>query len=298
MRLHPLQELSDAPEEAYREILLPFGKFVAAFLVVSLVGRVFVAPAVGRVVRQRNPDNPTIQDAVERYLQLLVVLVAIAFGLTASGYGQILTDSALIIAAATLAVGVAGQEVIGAVVSGLFLVANSNFNVGDWIAWGDREGVVEAISFRTTTVRTANNETVTVPNTELTTNSIVRPYGREEYRVTEEVGVSYDDDPSVAMTQLRKAAESHPAILGDPEPRVYLSEFGGDEILLQMQYWIRNPTRRDTMRVRSELSLAIKSRLDKAGITLSPASERELSGGLRVEESAPEEGSSGLGDDQ
>jgi small conductance mechanosensitive channel len=298
MKLHPFQELSDAPAEAYREILLPFGKFVAAFLVVYFVGRVFVAPTIGRVVRQRNPDNPTIQDAIKRYLQLLIVLVAIAFGLSASGYGQVLTNSALIIAAATLAVGVAGQEVIGAVVSGLFLVANSNFNVGDWIAWGDREGVVEAISFRTTTIRTANNETVTVPNTELTTNSIVRPYGREEYRVAEEVGVSYDDDLSVAMTELRKAAESHPAILGDPEPRVYLTEFGGDEVVLQIQYWVRNPTRRDTMRVRSELSLAIKSRLDAAGITLSPVSARELSGDLRVEESTPEDGSSGLEDGQ
>ncbi|WP_137286850.1 mechanosensitive ion channel family protein [Halorussus salinisoli] len=290
MRLYPLQELSDVPDEVYRELLLPFGKFAAAFLVVYLVGRTVAEPAINRVVRQRNPDNPTIQDAFERYLRLFVVLVAIAFGLASSGYGQILTNSALIIAAATLAVGVAGQEVIGAVVSGLFLVANSNFNVGDWIAWGDREGVVEAISFRTTRVRTANNETVTVPNTELTTNSIVRPYGREEFRVAEEVGISYDDDPSVAMTQLREAADSHPEVLGDPEPRVYLVEFGDDAVILQMQYWIRNPTRRDTMRVRSELSLAVKSRFEAAGITLSPASERELSGNLRVDQSATEGG--------
>jgi small-conductance mechanosensitive channel len=46
----------------------------------------------------------------------------------------VLARSALIFAAATLAVGVAGQEVIGALIGGLFLVANPNFNVGDWIA--------------------------------------------------------------------------------------------------------------------------------------------------------------------
>jgi hypothetical protein len=74
----------------------------------------------------------------------------------------VLARSALIFAAATLAVGVAGQEVIGALIGGLFLVANPNFNVGDWIAWGDREGVVEAIGFRTTRVRTENNETLTI----------------------------------------------------------------------------------------------------------------------------------------
>lgn len=283
MELHPLQELSDAPEEAYREILLPLGKFALAFLLVYLVGRLLVEPAVNRIVQQRNRNNPTIQDAFRRYLRLVVVVVGIAFGLAAGGYGQILTSSALVVAAATLAIGVAGQEVIGALVSGLFLVVNPNFNVGDWIAWGDREGVVEAISFRTTRVRTENNETVTVPNTELTTSAIVSSAGRARFRVTEEIGISYDDDVDAAMTHLREAAASQSAVLADPEPLVYFTEFGDDELVLQVQFWIRNPTRRDVMRVRSEFGLAVKARFEAAGLTISPASERELSGGLRVD---------------
>lgn len=290
MQLHPLQEVVDTPEEAYREILLPFGKFALAFFAVYLVGRLFVEPAVDRVVRQRNQNNPTIQQALRRYLRLLIVVVGAAFGIAAGGYGQVLTSSALIIAAATLAIGVAGQEVLGALISGLFLVANPNFNVGDWIAWDDNEGVVEAISFRTTRVRTENNETVTVPNTELTTSTIVSPYGREQFRVAEEIGIEYEDDVEAAMEHLREAARTQPAVLDDPEPRVYLVEFGDDAVVLQVQYWIRNPTRRDTMRVRSEFSLAAKSRFEDAGLNISPASERELSGGVRVEQSASESG--------
>ncbi|UPV99758.1 mechanosensitive ion channel family protein [Halorussus gelatinilyticus] len=286
MQLDPLQDPVDTPEEAYREVLLPFGKFALAFLVVYLVGRFIVEPAANRIVRQRNPNNPTILDAFRRYLRLAVVVVGVAFGMAAGGYGQVLTNSTLIVAAATLAIGVAGQEVIGALISGLFLVVNPNFNVGDWIAWGDREGVVEAISFRTTRVRTENNETVTVPNTELTTSTIVSQYGRTEFRVSEEIGIAYDDDVEEAMSLLAEAATSHAAVMSDPEPRVYFSEFGDDELVLHVQFWIRNPTRKDILRVRSEFSLAVKSRFEAAGITISPASERELSGDLRVEQSA------------
>ncbi|MFC4450129.1 mechanosensitive ion channel family protein [Halorussus aquaticus] len=286
MQLDPLQDPVDTPAEAYREILLPFGKFALAFLAVYLVGRFVAQPATTRIVRQRNPNNPTIQDAFRRYFHLLVVVVGVTFGMAAGGYGQVLTNSTLIVAAATLAIGVAGQEVIGALISGLFLVVNPNFNVGDWIAWGDREGVVEAISFRTTRVRTESNETVTVPNTELTTSTIVSQYGRAEFRVSEEVGIGYDDDVEEAMSLLGEAAVSHPAVLSDPEPRVYFSEFGDDELVLHIQFWIRNPTRKDILRVRSEFGLAVKSQFEAAGITISPASERELSGDLRVEQSA------------
>lgn len=285
MELHPLQEVVDTPEEAYREILLPLGKFALAFFVVYLVGRLFVLPAVVRVVRQRNRNNPTIQDALRRYLHLLIVVVGTGFGIAAGGYGHVLTSSALIIAAATLAIGVAGQEVLGALISGLFLVANPNFNVGDWIAWGGREGVVEAISFRTTRVRTENNETVTVPNTELTTSTIVSPYGRDRMRVAEEIGIAYDDDADAAMEHLREAARSQSAVVDDPAPRAYFVEFGDDALVLEVQFWIRNPTRRNTKRIRSEFALAVKSRFEDAGIDISPASQHELSGGVRVEES-------------
>jgi small-conductance mechanosensitive channel len=280
-----LQELADAPEEAYREILLPLGKFALAFLVVYFVGRVIVGRAVLRILRQRNRYNPTIQNALESYLHLLVVVLGIGFGIAAAGYGQVLTRSALIVAAATLAIGVAGQEVLGTLISGLFLVANPNFNVGDWIAWGDRAGVVEAISFRTIRVRTENNETVTVPNTELTTNTIVRAYGREQYRVSVEIRIEYDGDVDAAMGQLEAAAESHSSILSDPTPAVYFTEFGDDALLLEVQYWIRNPTRKDVKRVRSEFALEVKSRFESAGITISPASQRELSGEIDVEQS-------------
>jgi hypothetical protein len=58
------------------------------------------------------------------------------------------------------------------VISGMFLVADPDFNVGDWIEWPGGEGTIEAVDFRVTRIRTPNHETISIPNTELTTNAI------------------------------------------------------------------------------------------------------------------------------
>lgn len=278
MTVETLLQTEVPPAETYLE---PFTKALLGFVVVYVVGHVVVAPTTGRVIRARNPRNPTLHQAVERYVEAAVLVVALLVAVTLAGYGPELTRSSLIIAAATLAVGVAGQEVIGNLVSGLFLVTDPNFNVGDWIAWNDSEGVVESVALRVTRVRTPSNEEMTVPNTELTTHPITRPYGREEFRVEEQVGIDYDDDVDAARTILEEAAETD-AILSDPSPRAYFSGFGDDAVELVVHYWIRNPTRQKVMRVRSAYAERAKERFGAAGLSLSPAPGRDLSGEMTV----------------
>ncbi|PSP83929.1 hypothetical protein BRC83_06670 [Halobacteriales archaeon QS_1_68_17] len=159
----------------YDDALVLVVQFLAGFLTVFLPAWLLVLPALKRVVRQRNRGNPTLRGAIQRYVSGAAIVVAVLSGLVAAGYGRVLTGSALVVAAATLTVGVAGREVIGDLVSGLFLVTDRKFNVGDRIAWADSEGIVEAISFRITRVRTADNEVITVPNGDLATGVVRRP---------------------------------------------------------------------------------------------------------------------------
>lgn len=258
------------------------GFFVGALLVYAF-GRLVVVPGVLRVVRARNRNNSTLETATETYLHALVLALAAVFGVVGAGYGDALTDSALIIAALTLVVGVAGQEVIGSLISGLFLVADRDFNVGDWIVWPGGEGVVEAVDFRVTRVRTVNNETVTVPNTELTTNALTRPYGRERYRITEQLDVAYADDVELALRTLVDTAREDDRILDEPTPTSRIAAFGGTSPTLQVEYWVSNPMDVNLVEVRSDFRRRVKSRFDEAGLTLGPASGHELSGALSVD---------------
>ena len=266
--------------------IVRLGWFLAAFLGVVLLSRLLVEPALGRVIRQRNRNNPTLREALVLYVRVFVFLAAILVGAGVAGYGRFLGNSALIIGAVTLAIGVAAQEVIGSLVSGMALVFDPEFNVGNYIEWSDGTGTVQSITLRVTRVETPNGELVTIPNTILTSQEITRPFGRGDYQVVEQIGLAYEDDVDEAMEHLREAAVALDDVLERPAPSVYVDELGDDAVVVRVHYWIEDPHRRDVFRIRSAYARAIKSRLDDAGITISPPSQRDLQGRIEIDEPA------------
>ena len=268
----------------YWPAIVRAGWFFAGFFGVVLLGRLLVEPTLARIIRRRNRNNPTLREATLLYFRVLVVVIAVFVGAGVAGYGQFLSNSALIIGAATLAVGVAAQEVIGSLVSGTALVFDPEFNVGNYIEWSDGEGTVQSITLRVTRVVTQNGELVTIPNTILTSQAITRPFGRGHYRVVEHIGLSYEDDVDEAMRHLEAAAIALDKILAEPAPSVYVDELGDDAVIVRVHYWIEDPDRRDIFDIRSAYAREIKRRLDTAGITISPPSERDLQGRIEIDD--------------
>jgi small-conductance mechanosensitive channel len=258
--------------------------FAVVAVAVYTVGRLLVLPSAVRVLRARNRNNPTLVSAAETYLAVALVGVGVLAGLVVTGQAAFLlnTDSAILIAALTFAFGVAGQEVFGSLISGLFLVADPDFNVGDWISWPGGEGTVEAVDFRVTRIRTPDNETLSVPNTELTTNALTRPFGRESYRVTERAFVAYDEDTERALMELRSVAAESERVLEDPEPTARIVELGADSVTVQAEFWVDDPARGGVADVRSDFRRRTKRRFDDLGLTLAPAAGRDLSGEVTV----------------
>ena len=265
------------------DVALRIVGFFTGALFVYAVGRLLVLPTVTRVVRARNRNNPTIETATETYVHVAVVVAATVAGIIGAGYGGVLTDASIVIAAISLVVGAASQNVIGSLVSGLFLIADRDFNVGDWISWPGGEGVVETIDFRVTRIRTPNNETITVPNTELTTNALTRPYGRKRYRITEQIDVAYADDIEFALKTLADAAREDDRILEEPSPTSRIVAFGGTSPTLQAEYWVSDPMNVNLVEIKSDFRRRVKQRFDETGLTLGPASGHELSGELAVD---------------
>jgi small-conductance mechanosensitive channel len=247
-----------------------------------LLGRVFVLPPVARVVRARNPDNPTIVGAVQLYLKVLFVVVAVPVGVGAAGYGGVAAGSGIVLAAATLALGVAGQDVIGNLVSGAFLVADPDFNVGDYIEWADESGTVEEIDLRVTRVRTGAGEVIVVPNTTLAADGIRRPFARDRYRVTERITVAYTDDLGAVRAALTEVAAADDRVLADPGPEAHVTTLGPTAVEVTAWLWVANPTDVDLATLRTEFRTAATDRLLESGVTVAPADPRELSGTVSV----------------
>ena len=277
-------EPDPGPDElaVFWPLLVQLGWFLAGFLTVVLIGWLLVQPVLKRAVRRRNRNNPTLQAAVVLYFRLLVALAGTLVGVAVAGYGGFLGDSALVISAVALAVGIAAREVIGSLVSGVALVLDPEFNVGDHIEWDGGAGVVQSIALRITRVETADGELVTIPNTILTAGEITRPYGRGNHRIVQVLGVGYEADLDEVLEQLTDVAGETEGVLAEPSPAAYVDDLGADEVSVRVHYWITDPTRRDVFAVRSAYARGVKDRFEAEGITVNQPAERELSGRIRL----------------
>jgi len=258
-------------------------EFVVVALVLYLAGRFIFLPIVTWLFARKNFE-PTLERAIEKILRVTIILGAIAIGGVAAGFGGVLGGSALIVAALTLAIGFAAQDVLSNFVAGVFIVQDRNFNIGDWIEWNDRAGFIHDIGFRATRIRTFDNETVTVPNTELATTAVTNRMSNEQLRISYVFGVGYGDDLDRATDILLSAADEHDGILADPEPSVRVTDLGDSAVLLQSRFWIGDPDREDFSAIRSAYIRDIKTRCEQAGIDLSTTTQHELSGSVGVED--------------
>ncbi|WP_128905807.1 mechanosensitive ion channel family protein [Halorubrum amylolyticum] len=141
-----------------------------------------------------------VTELVPKYVGLLAQIAEFLFvavlvvGAWAAGFTGFLGGSALIVAALTLAVGFAAQDVLSNFVAGVFIVQDRNFNIHDWIEWDGNAGFIDDIGFRVTRIRTFDNETITVPNTDLATNAVTNRMSNDTLRISTTFGIGYGDD--------------------------------------------------------------------------------------------------------
>ncbi|WP_254537564.1 mechanosensitive ion channel family protein [Halomarina litorea] len=256
--------------------------FVVVFAALYALGRAVLKPLVGRLLDRRGLGEHA-KTPLLKATGIVVVFVAVAVAFGTAGFGDFLTSLATIAAAATLAIGLAMQDVLQNFVAGVFIYTDKPFRIGDWIEWDDGtySGIVEDISLRVTRVRTFDNELLTVPNSQLTDGVIKNPVAKNKLRLKFVFGIGYEDDVQTASDIIVREAEEHGEILSEPAPSVRLTELADSYVGLQSRIWIPDPSRADFVRIRGEYVTNVKRAFDEAGISI-PFPQRDLSGGLAL----------------
>jgi small-conductance mechanosensitive channel/CRP-like cAMP-binding protein len=214
-----------------------FFLFAATFCLLASMGRSVVLLALDVVIERRTARNtPRIfRDLSTGVTYLLVGLVALrSVGVEP---GSILTTSALL----TAVVGLAMQDTLGNLVSGLALQLQAPFDVGDWIEFdsGQQAGRVTEITWRATSIMTLDQVEVILPNATLA-KAAIRNYSRpstvSRRRVT--VGVSYAVAPIDVHAALVAAVTDTPGVLPSPAPFVRTQKFADSAIEYDVMFFI------------------------------------------------------------
>ena len=201
---------------------------------VQLVALIFglvnlsVTAAINPWRTDRLPDRfPTIvQDA------LIIVFFAVAATIVLRG--QFLATTAV----GAVVVGLALQDTLGNLFAGLAIQIEKPFHVGHWVGIGGRDGVVTAVTWRATKIRTKAGKLVVVPNSVIareTVSNYSEPTG--SYRLEVEIGVSYDAQPNEVKTAIQAALRDEPLIDRTHAVEVLLVDFAASSVVYRVRVW-------------------------------------------------------------
>lgn len=174
------------------------------------------------------------------------------------------------VGAVFLTAGLALQGSVANFAAGISLVITRPFKIGDTILVNHVYGIVEEIKLGYTTLRTEDEELITVPNKNMIGEVIVNSFN---YRIVESsVGISYHDDVKKAIELIKNTIDGFENLSSDNKSIVGIQKFGDHAVEIGMRYWV--PTQ-NFFKIQYEVNLAVYQALNDAKITI-PFPQREV----------------------
>jgi len=247
--------------KVYGDVVVADVLIVLAVMLLSAVIAKIATVNIRRALADKiERDQLELVIKVVRWGIILLALIVVSpiLGLNLSG---------LLVAGgiAGIVIGFASQSVVSNLVSGLFLMIEKPVRLGDQVEIEGISGFIEDIRIMSTIVRTYDGLYVRIPNEKVFTSNIVNLSGNVARRFEYKIGISYKDDAEKVAEIIRNVVEKHPFVLKNPEPQIFVEEFGDNAVILSVRVW--SPTS-EWFSVRMELLTEIKKALEEEGIEI------------------------------
>lgn len=175
-----------------------------------------------------------------------------------------------------IAVGFAAKDTLANLLSGVAIVADTPYKIGDYIVIDSGErGRVTSLGMRSTRLLTRDDVEVTVPNAVIANAKIVNESGGPwvKHRIRIPVGVAYGSDVDEVCGVLEEIANSLPSVVKQPAARVRMRGLGNSSLDFELLVWIDVPELRG--RVRHDLLMRIYKVFNQKGIEI-PFPQRDI----------------------
>lgn len=245
--------------------LLSFGYRLLIALVIILIGMRIIKS--GRKILQRTFQRMDLDLSLSKFL--ISVLDAIAYALVlfiaADKIGIPSASIIALIGSAGLAIGLSLQGSLANFAGGILILMMRPFVVGNYIICDKAEGTVHDIGLVYTTLMTVDNKKVTIPNGNLSNDTIINVTVQEKRRVDIRVGIGYSSDMKAAKAILEDIYRSHPLVLEEDGITIFVDELADSAVMIGGRGWTRTE---DYWKARWDITESIKERFDEAGIEI------------------------------
>jgi small conductance mechanosensitive channel len=283
----PVEEKAAEAAHSLIDILMQWGfpQWTARLLIAILV--LFIAWYASRLVSQlmgrrvaRRFQRPSVSRTVLRSIRLSVIAIGVLF-IIGNVYGISVGNIALSVTVFSAVVGVVLAPIVGSIISGLLILADQPYEVGDMIEIVDtgQQGFVEDITIRYTKVFTLDNTFLVIPNGSMRERDVIN-YSAEDTRTRLhlDIGVTYESNLDEARRLIEDAAREVDTVIREgPDIRIgssrypaaptcYIDQFAGSSVQLRLRYWVREPYRLLTLR--SNIQENVWARLEDADVEI------------------------------
>ncbi len=203
--------------------------FVLAF-VVAKIAKTAVESRISDKIDEEHQEVLVLAGRVS-YFGTLVVGITIA--LKVAGI-----DLTTILAAVAFGIGFALQDLIMNFLSGVLLLLNRQFTIGDFIRVGSTYGKVVEIQTRATIIKAIDGTKVIVPNATIFRSQVISYTTNPTRRVVVPFSVSYDTEIKYAMKVVMKLMKAQAKILKKPMPTIIITGFGDSSIDFEVRFWV------------------------------------------------------------
>lgn len=231
-----------------------------------LLGSILLSRAGFRVIwRLFRPSGEKasrmLTDLLQRMLMPVATIVGLGIGLTVIGI-----DATTLLAGLGVLgviVGLALQDTLSNLASGLFILMYRPFDVDDIVRVGGVEGTVRAMGLASTTIVTFDGRRLFVPNRKVWGEVIENASTQGTRRIDVEVPITYEQDPDEAIRIVREVCSEYEVVLDEPEPLVFVRRFRESAVDLEVHAWA---DAKYWWTLRTQLPRLIRVRFQQEGI--------------------------------
>lgn len=213
--------------------------FVLTIALLALASRMISRHIVGRAMRRFGIED-TKAYTIRRVAYYLLLIISFIFAFQFIGID--LGGLAVIFGLLSVGIGFGLQNITANFIAGIILLFERPISIGDRVQVGETLGVVQAINMRSTTIRSLQNISIIVPNSEFISSQVVNwSHSDPKVRLDLPVGVSYESDLDKVLRVLKDVAVQNPHVMANPEPRVLHRGFGDSAWNMELRVWVERP---------------------------------------------------------
>jgi len=248
--------------------LIIFLLFLIAFSILAGV----VKRVLNKRILKKFVKDSGLRYTLSRISQYIIVVIGVLVSFQFLGID--LTGLAVIFGFLSVGIGFGLQNITSNFISGLIVLFERPISVGDRVIVSGIEGDVEEINIRSTKVKTLDNISIIVPNSEFVSKDVVNySHGDPTFRLAIDVGVSYGSDLDMVLKALNEIAEDSEYVLKNPPHDVHLRSFGDSAWNMKLLVWVGDV--KDKYAVTNQLNQSIVRKFAEYGIEI-PFPQRDL----------------------